>query len=257
MNQQTQEKIIEYLKEGYRLDGRKLDEFRKINVETGVIANAEGSARVKIGETEVLVGVKMAIEKPYPDTPDDGSLMVGAEFLPIAHPDYEQGPPQIDAIELARVVDRGIRESKAIDTKKLCIESGEKVWIVIVDICTINVDGNLFDASALGAVLAIMDARFPEHKDGVVDYKSKTDTPLPMDKIPVSVTVWKIGDSLIVDPLPQEEKNFDSRLTVASLDDGTICAMQKGGDEALSLEDIDKMMNLALEKSKELRKYMK
>lgn len=257
MNSQNQEKIIEYLKEGFRLDGRKLDEYREIKVETGVVANAEGSARVKIGETELIVGVKMAVEKPYPDTPEDGSLMVGAEFLPIAHPDFEQGPPQIEAIELARVVDRGIRESKAIDTKKLCIEKGEKVWIVIVDICTINVDGNLFDASALGAVLAIQDAKFPEVKDGAIDYKAKTDEPLPLEKVPVSVTVWKIGDSLIVDPLLQEEKNFDSRLTVASLEDGTICAMQKGGEEALSLEELDSMTELALKKSAELRKYLK
>lgn len=256
-NHHFQDKILEYYKEGLRPDGRKLDEYRKIEVETGVIANAEGSARVKIGDTEILVGVKMEVGKPYPDTPDEGSLMVGAEFLPLSNPEFEAGPPSIDAIELARVVDRGIRESKALDQKNLCIEAGEKAWTIIVDICTINVDGNLFDASALGAVLAIKNAKFPKYENDVIDYKTKTDKSVPMDKVPVSVTVWKIGENFIVDPVPQEEKNFDARLTVASLEDGTVCAMQKGGEVPLSLFEIDKMINLAIEKSKHIRAFLK
>jgi exosome complex component RRP42 len=38
--------------------------------------------------------------------------MVGCELLPISHPSIESGPPGIDAIEIGRVIDRGIRESK-------------------------------------------------------------------------------------------------------------------------------------------------
>ena len=72
----------------------------------------------------------MELGVPYSDTPDEGSLMVGAEFLPMASSDFEMGPPGVDAIELARVVDRSIRESEAIDMKKLCIETGKKMWIV-------------------------------------------------------------------------------------------------------------------------------
>ena len=140
--------IIKLLNQGIRLDGRKLEEFRQpLTVEKGSFPQAEGSARVQIGNTDVIVGVKLETMAPYPDQPDKGSIMVGAELLPMARPDFESGPPSIDSIELARVVDRGIRESNAIDTKKLCIKEGELVWTVIIDIYPINDDGNIIDTT--------------------------------------------------------------------------------------------------------------
>jgi exosome complex component RRP42 len=40
-----------------RIDGRAPDEVRPVTVETGVVTSAGGSARVRWGETDVLVGV--------------------------------------------------------------------------------------------------------------------------------------------------------------------------------------------------------
>jgi len=147
---------VEYVKkmvsEGKREDGRGFEDFRKLSIEQGYIKNAEGSAMVTLGETKVLVGVKMEIGEPFPDRPDEGVLMVNAELGPIASPDFESGPPDEQSVELARVVDRGVRESKVIDMKKLCIEPGEKVWMVCVDIHVLNDCGNLIDASSLGDI---------------------------------------------------------------------------------------------------------
>lgn len=248
--------ILEYAKSNLRLDGRKLTEYREIVVEYGVATTAEGSARVKIGETEVIAGVKMIIDKPYPDQPDQGSMMVGAELLPLSNPAFELGPPSKQAIEVARVVDRGIREAKAIDFKKLCIKPGEKVWIVSIDICTINDAGNLFDASALASIAALQDTKLPSY-DGVgIDYRNKTSQGLPLLKAPVSSTVIKIGENLLMDPTIDEESVIDSRLTVATTADGMLCALQKGDDEALSHEAISKMIDLGIEKCDELRKHL-
>ncbi len=247
--------ILKFLSSGMRFDKRKLDEYRQIKVETGISKNAEGSARVRIGNTEVLVGVKLCIEKPYPDTPDEGTMMVGAELLPMSSPDFEAGPPDDQSIELARVVDRGIRESKAIDFKKLCITPAEKAWMVAVDICTINDDGDLLDASALAAIIALKNTMLPKLERDTIDYKERTNQPLPLNKLPVSVTVIKIGDNFLVDPLSEEEKVADARLTVASVD-GKICALQKGGEYAISIQDVDKMAELALKKGKELSRYI-
>lgn len=249
----SKEVIASLLAKGTRMDGRKLDQYREVSVETGVSTGAEGSARVKIGDTEVLAGVKLEVGKPYPDSPEDGSLMIGAEFLPIASREFELGPPRINAIELARIVDRGIRESHTIDTKKLCIEKGEKVWMVIVDVCTINDAGNLMDAAALATIAALKDTKFPDYDGEKVDYKKKTTKKLPLNETPISVTVFKTGEGLFVDPTKKEEKDYDARLTVASIDKDTICAMQKGGNVALTQEDILKMVDLALKKSKELK----
>lgn len=253
--------IIKLINQNMRLDGRKNDEYRKpITVELNVTQGAEGSARVTMGDTIVMVGVKMELMEPFPDTPGEGTIMVGAELVPLSSPDFEAGPPGIDSIELARVVDRGIRESKCLDFKKMCVKEGEKVWVASIDIIPINAAGNLFDASALGAIAALMSTRLPklEHKDDhyTIKYDEPTDDKLMLKNYPISCTVLKIGDNLVIDPLPDEEKICDARLTVAADEKGDICAMQKGRDMPLSADDIMKMVDLGIKKCGELRKYL-
>ena len=248
--------IHNLLSKGKRLSARPLDGFRNVVVEYDVTRNAEGSARVKIGDTEVMAGVKLEVGTPYPDTPDQGGIMVNVELLPLSNPEFEPGPPGIDAIELSRVTDRGIRESKAIDVKKLCIAPGEKAWTVIIDVVTINYDGNLFDAIALAAMAALKDTKFPEYKDGTIDYKKKTDKSLPLEKTPIAVTVYKYGDALLIDPDFDEDKAYDSRLSVAVMENGELCSLQKGGAGAISVDGVNDMIQLAIKKSGELRKHL-
>ncbi len=253
----TNEHILKYIEKGTRYDGRKMDEFRPVTIDLGFSHGAEGSARVRIGETEVIAGVKLGVDTPYPDTPAQGNLMINAELSPLSSPLVETGPPGEQATEIARVIDRSIRETKAIDLAKLCIKEKEKVWSVMVDICTINDAGNLLDAGALAAVAALKNAVFPEiSEEGVVDYGKKTDKKLPLLQTPVEVTVLKIGQHLLADPLPEEEAIADARLTVAFNDKDMLCAMQKGGDVPLTVEDISAMIDLAHAKAKELRKKL-
>jgi len=252
----NKETIAELAKDNKRLDNRSLTDFRQpIKIETDLSWTAEGSARVQIGSTVVMAGVKLSLEKPYNDTPDEGGIMVNAELTPLSSPEYEVGAPGIKAIEVSRVTDRGIREAKALDMKKLCIEPGEKAWFVTVDIVTINDDGNLFDASGLAVLAALKSARFPvvDPETGSIDYKHKTDVPLPLTKEPLPVTVYKINGRLLIDPTQEEEKAYDARLTVASDTKGTISALQKGGDAPLTIAEISSMVELALEKARFLR----
>ncbi|OYT42106.1 MAG: hypothetical protein B6U78_02055 [Candidatus Aenigmarchaeota archaeon ex4484_224] len=95
-----EEYVKELIKNEKRVDGRKLDEFRKIEVEVGLIEKAEGSAIVSFGNTKVMAGIKMNVGQPFEDTPKEGILIVNAEFSPIAHEKFEPGPPGEDAIEL-------------------------------------------------------------------------------------------------------------------------------------------------------------
>ncbi|MFA6888264.1 MAG: exosome complex protein Rrp42 [Candidatus Woesearchaeota archaeon] len=252
----VREHILKSLQSGMRPDGRTLEQYRNVEVTCGVSKTAEGSALVKIGDTEVIAGVKLSVEKPFPDTPDEGIIMVNAELLPLSSQRFEAGPPGIEAVELARVVDRGLRESKALDLKKLCIKKGDKVWGISVDICTMNDAGNLFDAAGLAAIAALQDAVFPSYDGTDVDYDTKTEERLPLSKTPIPITVLKIGDYFIVDALQEEMESVDARLTVTTTADGTICSLQKGGDAAVTLADIDKMITLSLEQAKFLRKKL-
>lgn len=248
--------VLASLDAGIRLDGRKLSEYRPVEVVCGVSKTAEGSAEVTIGDTKVIVGVKLSVEQPYPDTPDVGNIAVNAELLPLSSARFDPGPPGIEAIELARVVDRGIRESKAVDVKKLCMTKGEKVWAISIDICTINDAGNLFDASGLAAIAALQDTQFPAYDGVELNYKERTEEKLPLSKVPIPVTVVKIGKHLLVDPLPEEMGCADARLIVSTTAHGTICSLQKGGNATLSVEEIGRMIDIALECGEHLRKKL-
>ena len=248
--------FIGLAEKGTRDDGRKLDEFRKVEIQTGVVEKAEGSALVKLGSTQILAGIKMDVKAPFADTPDEGVLMAGAEFSPIASPLFESGPPSIQAIELARVVDRGIRESHAIDLEKLCITKGEKVWIVNVDIHVLNNGGNMIDAAGLAAIAALLDTKMPKYEnDKVISTEKKGK--LPVTCKPVAVTHIKIGNNLFVDPLVEEDSVSDSKLTVTTKDDGNISSLQKSGSKGLTLKEIEEMFDRSIKNGKELRKLLK
>lgn len=244
----NRKRIISLLKDGKRFDSRKPFEFRDVEIETGISINAEGSARVKLGKTEVIVGVKMDTQEPYPDHEDEGTMVTSMEFSPVSGERYESGPPQMDSIEIARVVDRGIRESGYIDWKKLCIKKGEKVWSIMIDIYCINDDGNVMDASSIGAVAALKMARFPEYdeKEEKVKYGEPSNKELPLtENTPLALTFHKIGDSLILDPNRDEEDASEARITLAissAKKDKMINSMQKGGITPLTLEEMEKII---------------
>jgi len=253
-----QKQIIQTIDAGKRLDGRSLTDFREFKIEQGVIEKAEGSARVLLGKSDVLVGVKVETGEPFPDTPNEGVMTVNAELVPLASASYETGPPDETSIELARIVDRGIRESKAIDTEKLCIEPGKKVFVVFVDVWVLNYDGNLIDTAALAAMSALLNTKMPnfEIKEGEVKIKQGY-TPLPLRSHPITITIGKIGDKLIIDPAAEEENVMDARLTMAMNDEGNICAIQKGLAGYFTPQQIIEASKLAREKADELRKKLK
>jgi exosome complex component RRP42 len=245
------------LEKGKRLDERGIRDYRPIKIEQGVIEKAEGSARCFLGKTQVLVGVKVETGEPFPDTPNDGVMTVNAELVPLASPNFEPGPPNEDSVELARVIDRGIRESHAIDTEKLCIEPGKKVFVVFVDVYVLNHDGNLIDASALAAMAALLNTKMPnyEYKDGELKMKQGY-VQLPMKSHPITVTSGKINNVLITDPWIEEEQVMDARITMAINDEGNICAVQKGLSGYFTPQQILEASKIALEKAAELRKKL-
>lgn len=236
---------------GKRYDGRAFDEFRPVRIEPRVVGQAEGSCRVRIGDTEVIVGVKVQPGTPYPDQPASGVMMTSAELIPMAAPDFEAGPPRGPAIELARVVDRGIRETETIDMDKLCITPEEAVWMCFIDIHVIDYDGNLFDASSLAAMAALLTAKVPAKR-----YGKGEDFPLPVRHTPISVTAVKVGGGIVFDPSLIEDKVGSPRLTVATDENGLIRAMQKGMAGGFTKEEVVSVIKTARVKGNDLREQL-
>lgn len=241
--------LLNSLKRGKRFDERGFDEFRKPEVQANVITTAEGSAIARIGKTQVLAGVKIGMATPFPDRPDEGVFVTSAELLPLASPSFEPGPPSEEAIELARVVDRGIRSAEVIDTKKLFVEEG-KVLSVYLDLYILDHRGNLTDTAALAAISALKNTRMPKIENSKLvfgNYSGK----LEINGSPVCTSFIKVGDYWLLDPLLEEEFASETNLTIATTDKH-VCAVQKGKGYMNKKEFLDNI-DVAFKRGNELR----
>ena len=256
LDQLKRDRILDLLKEDKRIDGRALDEQRPLSIETGVIPKANGSARIKLGNTEVITGVKIQPDKPFPDLGDKGILICTAEILPLADPRAEPGPPTEEVIELARVVDRGIRETEMIDLRQLVLKEGKSVIGLFIDSSVIDSDGNLFDACSYASVTAILSCSVPKYelKDDVPVLVEGVTSKPPLKTIPVSVTMARIGNYIVVDPTSEEEACMDARITITTNSEGNICALQKGGSDGFTVDQLVRCSEIALSVGTKIRK---
>ncbi len=252
----TEEFLNDLLAKNQRLDGRDLLSYRQIKITPGVIPNAEGSAMVTFGNTKILSGVKLGVGEPMPDKPGEGNLLTAAELHPMASERFETGPPSPDAIELGRVIDRGIRAANLIDAKSLGINE-EKVWEVFIDVYVLNYDGNLFDAGTLAAVSALSTARMPKYdaeKDEVIR-EGKLEK-FKLGGMMTSCTYAKMAGKILLDPDGNEEAFMSSRITIANDDADVIRAAQKGLGGSFSQKELETLIDITLDKSKDLRKLI-
>jgi exosome complex component RRP42 len=252
-------KILDLLQEGKRIDGRGLDEVRPLSIDTGVVPNANGSARARLGDTEIVCGVKIQPDKPFPDMGDKGIFICTAEILPLAHPSAETGPPTPDVIELARVVDRGIRESGMIDLSQMVLEEDKSVIGLFADNVVTDHDGNLFDACSYASVAAVMTSKIPKwemknDKPAIVDGETLD---APITTIPISITMGRIGEFIMIDPNLDEWGCMDARITITTNSDGNIVALQKGGSAGFTFEQLVKCSELSISTGSKIREIIK
>ena len=245
------------LKKEQRIDGRGLWDYRNFSITANTIASAEGSADVLLGDTRILTGLKYEIGEPFPDLPDEGVCTIMAELLPIASPLFERGPPDEQSIELARVVDRGIRHADCVQTKKLCIKENKAVYILFVDMYVINYGGNLIDAGGVSALATLIASHMPEgvwnEEKGEAEWTGKyINGETLVNELPLCITYGKIDDMVFVDPNLPEELVCEGRLSISVTED-KITSIQKSGISTFSLDEIKDLSKKAIELGKKLR----
>jgi exosome complex RNA-binding protein Rrp42 (RNase PH superfamily) len=91
------------------------------------------------------------------------------------------------------MLERQIRDSRAIDTEGLCITPGSQVWALRCDAHVLDDSGNLIDACALATIAAILHFRRAEisTQDGktvIHSYAERAPVPLAIHHIPVCVS---------------------------------------------------------------------
>lgn len=253
LNEIKRDTLSALLSQGKRSDGRGMHDYRRINVQPAISQNAEGSSLVSIGKSQVMAGIKFDVAKPFADRPTEGVLSTSADLLPLASHLFETGPPSDESIELARVVDRGIRSANIIDLNSFFIEE-EKVLALYIDLYILDHDGNLIDAAALAAMSALLSARMPKIEAGKI-IRGEFTGKLPVKEKVVACTFGKLGAKYFLDPSLDEEKGMDCRLTLATTPTH-LCAAQKGGWGTITENDLMGMFDIAMEKGKQLRSLL-
>ncbi|OEL15986.1 Exosome complex component RRP45B [Dichanthelium oligosanthes] len=247
------------LQSDLRVDGRHSFDFRKLKITFG---REDGSSEVQLGETHVLSYVTAQLVQPYRDRPNEGTLAIFTEFSPMADPAFEPGRPGESAIELGRVIDRGLRESRAVDMESLCVVAGKHVWSVRVDLHILDNGGNLIDAANIAALAALSTFRRPECTVGgddgqqviVHDPEVRDPLPLTIHHMPIAVTFAYFGEGniVVVDPTYKEEAIMGGRMTATINSNGDICSIQKAGGEGVMSSVVMQCLRIASVKAADI-----
>lgn len=259
-----------YIKSGItqnlREDGRKNLDFRSFKAETNVIPQTNGSARVRLGKTEVLIGVKVEIGDPEPAFPDEGRAELYIEISPSVSKEFEEKRGGTEKLESALVscLKLLIHNSFALDWKKLSINSGTHCWVVYIDCLVLDSSGNVFDACSLGMKAALSTTKIPkiekiEKKSDDDDNEGRkkpkeieitlSENPddfewMETDAFPIGITVGKIGEEFVVDPSLKEEKCLDDKIFVCVNESGKICGCHTTGPAPISPQELKKMIQI-------------
>ncbi|KAH9312287.1 hypothetical protein KI387_027322 [Taxus chinensis] len=256
--------IQEALRLEQRIDGRRPFDFRRLSIKFG---REDGAAEVQLGQTHVMGIVTGQVLQPYRDRPNEGTLAVFTEFSPMADPAFEVGRPGEFAVELGRIIDRGLRESRAVDTESLCILAGKAVWALRVDLHILDNGGNLVDAASVAALAALLSFRRPECSVGGQDGQEITihppeirePLPLIIHHLPIAVTFafFGEGDMVVLDPNYKEETVMGGRMTITMNVHGDVCAVQKGGGVGVSQSEIMRCFRVASMKAADITSKLK
>lgn len=131
--------------EKVRVDKRSLNEFRNLGIFLG---RESGSLICTLGETKVFAQVTCEISTPKATRPNEGTIFINVEMGPMAAPHLEVGFPLSDStVQINRILERTLRESRCVDLESLCIIAEEKVWNLRVDISVLNHEGNVMGKS--------------------------------------------------------------------------------------------------------------
>ncbi len=266
--------ILESLRENkLRIDGRRNYDFRSLKLtfgenfnhsSTNRTTNQTGHVTVQLGTTRVIAIVSSEIVEPFPDRPTEGFFHFNVELSPMADPSFEARSHSSEfSIELGRVVERGLRESRSIDTEALCLVAGQQVWSIRVDIHIVDNGGNLIDCSSIATIAALLHFRRPftttiGNSVTVHSLEDREPVPLSIHHIPISITFgfFDDGKNIVVDPSLKEELVMDGRMTLTLNSHREICAVQKGGGTPLTVDQILQCTRIAAVKVEEITEIL-
>lgn len=243
--------ILHGIQDNLREDGRGCDDYRHMEIETDVVSNTSGSARLRLAHTDVLVGIKAELGAPEPIKPNQGRLEFFVDCSANATPEFEGRGGEVLATEISTILSRAYDNQNALDLKSLSVIPGSQCWILYIDILLLECGGNLFDAASIAVKAALFSTRIPnvtvlKGDEGQMELEISDDPydvkRLDISSCPCLVTLSKIGYFHVVDASQKEEACCLARVIMGITETGLVTALKKEGSGSLDPESVFDMM---------------
>uniref|UniRef100_A0A914DGJ6 Ribosomal RNA-processing protein 42 n=1 Tax=Acrobeloides nanus TaxID=290746 RepID=A0A914DGJ6_9BILA len=271
--------IIDGVQDGMRADGRGHFDYRPIFIESGVLATTDGSARIRIGTTDVLVGIKAELATVENTQEAVNRIKFFVDFSANATPQFEGRGGESYALEIANTLYEAYNNDNVLPDLSKLILSKTHMWVLYADIVLLQYGGNIMDAASLGVRTALADTKLVNVVVRPADEgKLMVDLPderklwsLDVSKVPLVVEASKIGDVSVVDATIIEENCATSSLFVGIMppecdynpsapsvsdDDCVLTLVRKSKGGSLELESIEEMINTGVRAARELNKAL-
>ncbi|EZA57192.1 hypothetical protein DMN91_007272 [Ooceraea biroi] len=251
---------------GLRNDGRSWCQYRSIELETGLMQPAHGSARLRIGNiTDVLVSVKLEIDTPHAERPEEGKLDFFVDCSANATPAFEGKGGDDLATEISYILSKAYQTPNVFDLRQLCIIPNKKCWKLYVDVLILQYGGNLLDAVGAAVKAALYNTEIPKVIAATLDAGEPdiqvSDDPydcikLDVTNYPVIITVCKIGDNFVVDPTLEETSCSVASLVMSVTPNGKVTSVVKLGSGSLLSNTLIKMLQVGKDISLKLNETL-
>lgn len=219
-----------------------------------------GWVECAMGKTRVLAQVDGKMVKPTPERPLEGIITINSEISPMASSDYDPGRPSDEEVTMTRMLDKVLRRSDAVDKESLCVQAGQRVWHLRLTIHCLADAGNLLDCACLAGIVALKHFRRPEVEvvgDEVTIHhpSERAPVPLSMHHTPYCFTFAYFPDATtqaVLDPSALEQRLSAGVLSIALNAQRELCVVQKAGGVPLAPEEVLRIIDVAVQKAKEL-----
>ncbi|XP_063706180.1 exosome complex component RRP42 [Culicoides brevitarsis] len=251
--------ILHGIRENLRCDGRKRSDYRPMEIETDIVLNSNGSARLRLANSDVMASIKAEIDQPHASRPNEGKVEFFVDCSANATPEFEGRGGEELALEISNTMSKAFSSPNTFDLKTLCILPRTYCWKLYIDILILECGGNLFDAVSIAVKAALFDTKIPNVTPVELD-KGNTELVLSDDiydcsrldvtKVPLLVTLCKVGDDCIIDPTAEEEECKIASLVVGvccqSETEATIATIRTSGTGSISQETLSKQLKMSL-----------
>ena len=226
-----------------------------MTLELGTSPQASGSARLRLGSTDVMVAVRADIGTPPAGFPNARPPACAVELSASADPAYEgrdDGPPSFPAPWSAAcwALPRAARASlsaaasggggssdhgagAALAMESLGIQKGKSCWVLRCDCLVLSADGAALDALSVAIKAALADCKIPKvtavagpnHGDPTeleLDDDPEQCARLDVSRVPLVATVTRFGTRNVVDATRDESALGDYALAVAVDKEGNV-----------------------------------